>query len=546
MASIFELLNQNNERTNNQNSILGRGTTGSFRSLAGDILSSRSKKRNKSKNYLAGALLLGVGDFLSQKRMNKKYNQFLQNDSVNRSKIKQEFEDYTNFMAKHNTYTSGGQRNWQDGLKTEIVNKYKDLNPSKISEIYNNEATNYDKLLNRYTTGKFEGSLKTKKTYEELLAPYEKIASNAKEKLNPENSGFLKNIFGNVLNIRDDADTILQNTAEETQKYFDSFNSAIANTQKKYGIQVEEFLSDSDKLIKRKNAIQNRIIAKQESNQSLTKDDFVDAISIGYNPSGFKHLDNLMTTDVPLLVETLQADKALRSRGIENTREYLSPKQQEMLGRVFPSTEEEIDAQEQKNDDNVRNRVGTTLLNNIERLKNSENTEDQNLYKKLNGLDGDLKYDDKGNVIATKQNAMFIDNVIEGAVVLQNLDPITYKNERKAYAESFNLQIQGLQDIGRVPAFFVHESQEERKYGTEYIDPKVVTIPIVPETANQVAEYLNDYKYMQNNLKDSKGTLAIPSEEGKELIFSEEEDNFEVTFKVEKDEDNKLIWVYRP
>ena len=133
MASIFELLNQNNERTNNQNSILGRGTTGSFRSLAGDILSSRSKKRNKSKNYLAGALPLGVGDFLSQKRMNKKYNQFLQNDSVNRSKIKQEFEDYTNFMAKHNTYTSGGQRNWQDGLKTEIVNKYKDLNTIMLS-----------------------------------------------------------------------------------------------------------------------------------------------------------------------------------------------------------------------------------------------------------------------------------------------------------------------------------------------------------------------------------------------------------------------------
>ena len=229
-----------------------------------------------------------------------------------------------------------------------------------------------------------------------------------------------------------------------------------------------------------------------------------------------------------------------------------------MLGRVFPSTEEEIDAQEQKNDDNVKNRVGTTLLNNIERLKNSENTEDQNLYKKLNGLDGKLEYDEKGNIIATKQNAMFIDNVIEGAVALQNLDPITYKNERKAYAESFNLQIQGLQDIGRVPAFFVPEKNEktflgfstgieERKYGvTEYIDPKVVTTPIVPETANQVAEYLNDYKYMQNNLEDNKGTSAIPSEEGKELIFSDEENNFEVTFKVEKDEDNKLIWVYRP
>ena len=547
MASIFELLNQNNQRTNNQDSILGKQPTNSFRNLAGEILSSRAKKQNKSKNYLAGALFLGLGDFLTQKRMGKKYNQFLQNDSVNRSKIKQEFEDYTNFMAKHNTYTSGGQRTWQDGLKTDIVNKYKNLSSEKIQEIYNNEANNYNKLFNRYTTGKFEGSLKTRKTYEELLSPYEKIASSAKEKLNPENSGFLKNIFGNVLGIKDDADTILANAKKDTETYFNSFNSAINNTQKKYGIQVENYLSDSEKLLKRKNEVQNRIISKQESNKELTQDDFVDAISIGYNPSGFKHLDTLMTTEVPLLIESLQADKALRSRGIDNSKEYLSPKQQAMLGRVFPSTQEEIDAQEQKNDDNVRNRVGTSLQNNILKLSQSTATNDIELVKKLQGLDGELKFDDKGNVIATKQNALFIDNVIEGAVALQNLDPITYKDSRKAYTTSFNLQIKGLQDIGRVPSFYLPEEKEARKYGTEYIDPKVVTTPIVPETASQVAEYLNDYKYLQNMLpKDNRDNNAIPDKEGKTYIHSDEDNTYEVIFQVVKDDEDNLVWAYRP
>jgi hypothetical protein len=537
MASIFELLNQNNQRTNNQDSILGKQPNNSFRNLAGDILSSRAKKQNKSKNYLAGALFLGLGDFLTQKRMGKKYNQFLQNDSVNRSKIKQEFEDYT----------SGGQRTWQDGLKTDIVNKYKNLSSEKIQEIYNNEANNYNKLFNRYTTGKFEGSLKTRKTYEELLSPYEKIASSAKEKLNPENSGFLKNIFGNVLGIKDDADTILANAKKDTETYFNSFNSAINNTQKKYGIQVENYLSDSEKLLKRKNEVQNRIISKQESNKELTQDDFVDAISIGYNPSGFKHLDTLMTTEVPLLIESLQADKALRSRGIDNSKEYLSPKQQAMLGRVFPSTQEEIDAQKQKNDDNVRNRVGTSLQNNILKLSQSTSTKDIELVKKLKGLDGEFKFDDKGNLIATKQNALFIDNVIEGAVALQNLDPITYKDSRKAYTTSFNLQIQGLQDIGRVPSLFLPEEKEARKYGTEYIDPKVVTTPIVPETASQVAEYLNDYKYLQNMLpKDDRDNNAIPDKEGKTYIHSDEDNNYEVIFQVVKDDEDNLVWAYRP
>ena len=543
MASLFELLQQNTKSTN-QDSLLDRGT-GSFRDLAGQILGSRKKKEKKATKYLAGALFLGLGDILTQNKMQKKSDAFMRNDSIARSQAKQQFEDYTNFMAKHNTYTAGGQRSWEDGLKTDIMSRYKDLSTEKINELYNTEAQNYENLFNRYTTGKFEGSLKRRKTYEELLAPYEEIAAKAKKQLNPENAGLLKNVFGNVLGIRDDADTVLKNAEEQTKQYFNSFNSAVTNIQKKYGFQPDEYLSDVEQVKRRKNEVQNRIIKKQEQGIDLTKDDFTDAISIGYNPSGYKHLDNLMTTDVDLLVESIQAEKALRNkRNVENAREYLSPKQQAMLGRVFPETQEEIDAQEQKNDADVRNRVGTTLLTNINRLKESNDQNDISLYKKLNGLDGKIETDNKGNIVITKEKALFIDNVIEGAVALQNLDPITYKDERKAYEESFNLQVQGLQDIGQIPGLFT--SKEERKYGTEYVDPKVITTPIVPETANQVAEYLNDYKYMQNNLKDDAGRTAVPTKEGQTFTVSDEDDSYEVQFEVVKDEDDKLIWVYKP
>lgn len=544
MASIFELLTQNDKRTN-RDSLLGV-QTGSFRDIAGDIIGSRKKKKKKATKYLAGALFLGLGDILTQNKMQKKFDDFMQNDSVARSKIKQEFEDYTNFMAKHNTYTSGGQRSWEDGLKSDIVNKYKNLSQDKINEIYNNEAQNYENLFNRYTTGKFQGSLKRRKTYEELLAPYEQIASKAKKQLNPENAGLLKNVFGNVLGIRDDADTVLKNAEKQTKQYFNSFNSAITKTQKKYGLKVEEYLSSTEQLQLRQSEIKNRITKKQENGIDLTKDDFTDAISIGYNPAGYKHLDNLMTTDVDLLVESLQAEKALRNRKIENPREYLSPKQAAMLGRVFPETQEEIDAQEQKNDEDVRNRVGITFLTNINRLKESQDQDDMSLYKKLNGLDGEIKQEDDGSITVNGEKALFIDNVIEGAVALQNLDPITYKNARKAYEESFNLQVQGLQDIGRIPAFFTPKEDEERKYGTEYVDPKVITTPIVPETANQVAEYLNEYKYMQNNLEDDAGRKAVPTKEGQIFIVPDEDDSYEIQFEVVKDEDDKLIWVYKP
>ena len=46
--------------------------------------------------------------------------------------------------------------------------------------MYNKEAQRYKQQLNRFTSGKFEGSLKQEKTYEELISPYEEIAQKAK------------------------------------------------------------------------------------------------------------------------------------------------------------------------------------------------------------------------------------------------------------------------------------------------------------------------------------------------------------------------------
>lgn len=538
MANLFDLLTQNDEKTN---SLLSSQTD--YKDIAAQILGSRKKKQKKATKYIAGALLLGLGDIFAQRKASKKYDEFMLSDSVARSKIKQEFEDYTNFMAKHNNYTSGGQRNWEEGLKTDIINRYKDLSSEKINDIYNTEANKYSQSLNRYTTGKFEGSLKSRKTYEELLAPYEEIAVNAKKKLSPDNAGFLKNIFGNVAGTREDADTVLKNAKLQTEQYFSSFNSAIANTEKKYGIKVEEYLSDSEQLNRRINEIKNRIINKQENNIELNRDDFTDAISVGFNPSGFTDLDNLMTTDVPLLIESLQAEKALRSRGVDNPREYLSPKQIAMLGRVFPETQEEIDAQKQKNDSTERNRAASAINSQMQRLLQSEEVKDKQLYAALNGLDGEFTFDEKGNVVATKEYGLLIDNIIEGSVALQNLDPITYKDSRTAFQKSFELQMEGIKQVGKKGGFIMAPANI---YGTEYVDPKVVTTPIVPETGSTIAEYLNDYNYLQRIIKDDTGQSATPDKVGKQLIFSDEENNYEVKFTVTEDEDKNLVWVYNP
>jgi len=545
--NIFDLLTQNDQRTN-RDSLLTPQSTGSFRDIAGEILGSRKKKQKKANKYIAGALFLGLGDILTQRRMEKRYNEFLANDTVNRSKIKQEFDEYSKFMAKHAGYTSGGQRSWEEGLKDDIVNKYKNLSQEKINEIYQTEASNYDKLFNRYTTGKFAGSLKTQKTYEELLAPYEKIASNAKRELNPANAGMLKNVFGNVLGIKDDADTVIQNANEETEKYFNAFNSAIASTEKQFGgIKIEEYLSAPEQIQRKKGIIQNRIIEKQSNNQALTENDLIDALSIGYNPTGFKHLDNLIVSDIPNLVGALQKKKALESRGVENAASYLSLKEQDILGRVIPQTDEEIDVFEEMEDENNIQRVAQSMDMQIKKFKASGDTELISIATKLEQLGGELKFDkSEGTYKVTKQNAAFIDNVIKGKVALQNLDPVAYKDESRAFKDSFNLQLEGLTTLKTEPTGALRFiSSGKRETLVEYVDPKVTTLPIVPETAEDFANYLNEYEYFQRIVGEEYLTndTATPDREGKNLIIPDEEGGFSVSFTVVKDEDDKLVWV---
>lgn len=514
---------------------------GSFRDIASNYFSGRKESQKSGNKYLLGALLLGLGDVRAQKKAQTKYDEFQRLDTVNRAKAKKEFEDYTNFFATHKTYTKDGQQSWEEGLRRDIVAKNGTLREDKILDIYNTEANLYQKKLNKFSQGKFEEGLKEEKTYEELLAPYEEISANVKRKLNPDNAKFLKNVFGGAFGIKEDADDTLDKFKTESNNYINSFNTAVSSVQKTYGFQVDEYLSDAQQLLNKKNEVQNEISKINERNEVIPTDLILQAHAVGINPSGYKHLDNLSKEDTTKFVEAIEAKRALNRYNIENSEIYLTPSQQEIISVVMPNTREEIDMVEQVNDENNRALVVSGIKNNITRLKGSQNPDDKQRAVFLERLSGDFILSNKNQDASTDGSALFVDNVIKGAVELQRINPAEYTdNFNKALEDSFEIQELGV----------VSKPQGRTRFGgnltsTEYVNPKVLNMPIVPETANMFARNLNDYGYLQKNIQDDTGNNGMKIE-GKTLTFSgtdRDDTPYQVNLVVEKDDNDILNWV---
>jgi hypothetical protein len=186
--------------------------------------------------------------------------------------------------------------------------------------------------------------------------------------------------------------------------------------------------------------------------------------------------------------------------------------------------------------------VVNSINQNIINLKNSNNSDNIRIANQLEEL-GKFELGDKNQDISSGNSSIFIDHVIEGAVELQRINPDVYENNyRKAYEDSFNMQLGGLQSGVKERRL----RRDTQITTSEYVDPKVIGMPIVPETAQAVAKNLNEYRYLQRNLQDDNGDNAMRDTAGRTLTFSgtDREDNpYQVSFVLERDDENELNWI---
>jgi len=133
----------------------------------------------------------------------------------------------------------------------------------------------------------------------------------------------------------------------------------------------------------------------------------------------------------------------------------------------------------------------------------------------LETLDGDFIWNEAGNKDAsTKTSNVFISEVIRAATKLEN----KYNMEpNEALSEAYKLQKEGIWEsqewLGRDAPDIYRGIKKDRALNRsffEYVDPDFYTMPLLPETATEYVDYINNSNWFQQNktFEDADGNEA--------------------------------------
>ena len=276
------------------------------------------------------------------------------------------------------------------------------------------------------------------------------------------------------------------------------------------------------------------------------------AIANGVTIDRFPGLKTLQSSDVPSFAATFTKAEQLLKRGITDPTDYYTLKERDIWDSVFNIDRNEIDVQKEL--ESKENRLD--VIDRAQELIVSADAETRNL---LFNLSGDFATD--GSVDnSTFESYKFVSNVIKGATKYQNKYDL---NKQEAYEQAFEDQLLGI-SIGterqrehreyieygaqqNPQGFFGYGAEyfdeiariltpKSRTNGSEYVNPDVLKIELVPETADQFAENWNDnewYQYNSDKYIDSSGREQnlVPLK-GKERIIRKLKDNGELDFEI--------------
>ena len=291
----------------------------------------------------------------------------------------------------------------------------------------------------------------------------------------------------------------------------------------------DAFTTTAEDLEDKQNEIKNYF--KNPSNP-ITEERLMDAFANGIKIDRFPGLSKLQEADIEGFANTFTYVQQLKKRGVDDPTDYLTVRQRDIYDSVYGVSRDEItDISNQVNDEDKRFNISSQIQMMIAR--------DNNVSDALKFISGDFKFDDDGTADASSlQSNIFITNVIKSSVKYQNKYDL---DEAEAIEQAIEDQIAGIipesgQD--KEDTFFFNLTPfGGRKTSTvQYVNPDVVNLPILPETADTFVSNINENEWQQINTgyKDSNGDTQnfVPSE-GKEYIQRDEEQGYELTFATE-------------
>ena len=300
----------------------------------------------------------------------------------------------------------------------------------------------------------------------------------------------------------------------------------------------------------------SKVIKEKIETGKFTDDDVIEAYRLGVAPSNIKELTAIQENEIGDFVKVFTKVRAIKDRELArdpsqtfvDPSDYLSTKERDIYDVAMGIKRDDIDPLTKIQDPRLRASVVSTIKN----TGLVEGSEDREL---LGLIQGDFELDETGQKdVSTGQSNQFISNVIRGATVLQNKYDMT---EIKAIQESYKLQLDGIsQGTGsgkeEVPGGFWRQvTTNELKTNTvEYVNPDVEALPILPETALQVAQNINDYKYIQRNTTyvDENGETQnlIPTRDKEYTPETYDGADFEITFTTKERLPGSGIYEWTP
>ena len=329
-------------------------------------------------------------------------------------------------------------------------------------------------------------------------------------------------------------------------------NQSIVDANKELeGTPYFDYVTKEEQIIRNSKAIKEKI----ETGKFDSKD-VIEAYRLGVAPSNIKELTELQENDIGDFVKVFTKVRAITDRELArdpkqtfvDPSDYLSTKERDLYDVGMGIKRDGIDPLTQIQDQRLRASVVSTILN----TGIVEGSEDRDI---LGLIQGNFSVDDTGQKdVSTGQSNQFVSNVIRGATVLQNKYDM---NEIQAIKESYKLQLDGISEgtgsgTEALPGdYWRRFTTLDRKTNTvEYVNPDVEALPILPETALQIAQNINDYKYIQRNTiyvdEDGQNQNLVPSK-GKEYTPETYKGaDFEITFTAKERIPGSGIYEWTP
>jgi len=419
MSDLLDLLYQNQQRTN-PDSLLSSRSRGGFRDIASLALGSQKKEDKRALRYALGSILLGIGDRRAQKRMSTAYNEFLLEDRGNRARLESDIDKYLEHQENLKRYTRDGKQDWKTGLKLEVAKNYMGFAPHIVEGALQEELNNFAQKKQEYAKGNFKNFT----TKEEAMKGYDKLALKYAEKLNPNNAGMLKNVFGNIAGTREKADTVMQNYKTDVTNLLSAHSSGVKYVQQKFNVDTTKLYSTKTQLDQRITDYKLKIATKDFQHD---EDSLLEGYALGINPSGFPHLDAMLKHQLPQVLKVVELAKAARAEG-KNPLTFLEGEQLDIYTKLTGNNKEGLSFSETTalySNDKLRDSADASINEYISRAENEDITR---MFGTLgSGQEADSK------------RSLFITNVLTSAADMQSADPATYGGAdgfRKAIQES--------------------------------------------------------------------------------------------------------------